>query len=72
MIPLRRAVQRLVEAGNRCGVPKTARMCPDILQRCEALWAFVQVEGVAPTNQRLSRNMIWYNTFANYEKLKEG
>ena len=55
MTPLRRAVERLVEAGSRCGVPKTARMCPDILQRREALWTFLQLEGVAPTNQRSSK-----------------
>jgi hypothetical protein len=36
--------------GSRCGVPKTAGTCRDILKRREALWTFVQVAGVEPTN----------------------
>jgi len=39
-----------LEVGSRCGVPKTAGTCRDILKRREALWTFVQVEGVEPTN----------------------
>jgi hypothetical protein len=35
---------------RRCGVPKTEGTCRDILKRREALWTFVQVEGVEPTN----------------------
>jgi len=31
-------------------MPKTAGTCRDILKRREALWTFVQVEGVEPTN----------------------
>src|SRR5256885_361825 len=52
MTPLRREVERLLEAGSRCGVPKTAGTCRDILKRREALWTFVQVEGVEPDEQR--------------------
>ena len=55
MTPLRRAVERLVDVGSRCGVPKTAGMCQDILQRREALWTFVQVEDVEPTNHTAER-----------------
>jgi transposase len=50
MSPLRQEVERLLEAGSRCGVPKTEGTCRDILKRREALWTFVQVEGVEPTN----------------------
>jgi transposase len=53
--PLRREVERLLEAGSRCGVPKTAGPCRDILKRREALWTFVQVEGVEPTNNTAER-----------------
>ena len=55
MTPLRREVERLLEAGRRCGVPKTAGTCRDILQRREALWTFVQVEEVEPTNNAAER-----------------
>lgn len=57
MTPLRREVERLLEAGSRCGVPKTAGMCQDILKRREALWTFVQVEGVEPTNNTAERSI---------------
>ena len=55
MSPLRREVERLLEAGSRCGVPKTVGTCRDILKRREALWTFVQVEGVEPTNNTAER-----------------
>ena len=49
-IPLRREVERLLEVGSRCGVAKTTGTCRDLLKRREALWTFVQVKGVEPTN----------------------
>src|SRR5881296_573646 len=55
MTLLRREVERLLEAGSRCGVPKTDGTCRDILKRREALWTFVQVEGVEPTNNAAER-----------------
>ena len=57
MSPLRREVERLLEAGSRCGVPPTEGTCRDILQRREALWTFVQVEGVEPTNNAAERSI---------------
>ena len=57
MTPLRREVERLLEAGSRCGVSKTAGTCRDILKRREALWTFVQVEGVEPTNNTAERSI---------------
>ena len=55
MTPLRREMERLLEAGSRCGVPKTAGTCQDILKRRAALWTFVQVAGVEPTNNTAER-----------------
>ena len=55
MTPLRREIERLLEAGRRCGVPKTEGMCRDILKRRAALWTFVQVDGVEPTNNTAER-----------------
>jgi transposase len=57
MSPLRREVERLLEAGSRCGVPQTEGTCRDILKRREALWTFVQVEGVEPTNNTAARSI---------------
>src|SRR6266850_5840061 len=57
MSPIRREVERLLEAGSRCGVPKTAGTCRGILKRRAALWTFVQVEGVEPTNNTAERSI---------------
>jgi transposase len=42
MRPIRRAVARLLEAGQPCGVPKTAGTCRELLKRRQALWTFVR------------------------------
>jgi transposase len=57
MTPLRREVERLLEAGSQCGVAKTEGTCHEILKRREALWTFVQVEGVEPTNNVAERSI---------------
>jgi transposase len=57
MSPLRREVERLLDAGSRGGVPKSAGTCRDILKRREALWTFVQVDGVEPTNNAAERSL---------------
>jgi transposase len=57
MTPLRQEVERLLEAGSRCGMPKTAGTCQNILKRREALWTFVQVAGVEPTNNVAERSI---------------
>jgi transposase len=55
MTPVRREVERLLEAGTRCGHPKTEGVCRDILKRRQALWTFVHLEGVEPTNNAAER-----------------
>ena len=57
MSPLRQEVERLLEVGSQCGVPKTAGTCREMLKRREALWTFVQVEGVEPTNNTAERSI---------------
>ena len=57
MSPLRREVERLLEAGSQCGVAKTEGTCHEILKRREALWPFVQVEGVGPSNNTAERSI---------------
>jgi transposase len=48
--PIRRAVARLLKAGQTCGVPKTEGVCREVLKVYEALWTFVRLEGVEPTH----------------------
>jgi len=56
MTPLRREVERLLEARSQWGVAKTEGTCREILKRREALWTFVQVEGVEPTYNTAERS----------------
>jgi transposase len=55
MTPLRREVERLLAAGRQGGVGKAEGTCREILKRRQALWTFVQVEGVKPTNHSAER-----------------
>lgn len=55
MRPLRWEVERLLEAGSRCGVSNTEGTCHEMLKRRAALGTFVQVEGVEPTNNAAER-----------------
>lgn len=55
MRPIRRAVARLLKAGQTCGVAKTEGVCREVLKVYEALWTFVRVEGVEPTNNAAER-----------------
>jgi transposase len=55
MRPLRRQVARLLKAGQTCGVAKTEGVCREVLKVYDALWTFVRVEGVEPTNNAAER-----------------
>jgi len=55
MRPIRRAVARLLKAGQTCGVAKTEGGCREVLKVYDALWTFVRVEGVEPTNNAAER-----------------
>jgi transposase len=55
MTPVRREVERLLEAGTTCGHPKTEGVCREILKVRPALWTFVHLEGVEPTNNAAER-----------------
>ena len=55
MRPVRREVERRLEAGQTCGVPKTAGVCREMLQRRQALWTFMRHDGVEPTNNAAER-----------------
>jgi transposase len=55
--PVRREVERLLNAGQTCGVPKPAGTCREILKVRRALWTFVRHEGVEPTHHAADRAM---------------
>jgi transposase len=55
MWPIRREVERLLEAGHMCGVPKTEGRCREILNVRQALWTCVRHAGVAPTKNAAER-----------------
>lgn len=50
MVPIRQAVENLIEEGVNCGHGKTSRTCKKLLAVKVALWTFVDTEGVEPTN----------------------
>lgn len=55
MWPIRREVERLLEAGHTCGVPKTEGACREILKGRQALWTCVRHAGMEPTNNAAAR-----------------
>jgi transposase len=52
---LREDVLAVLEQGRACGCVKTAATCRELLAVEEALWTFVRVEGVEPTNNHIER-----------------
>lgn len=54
---LQRAVRAALNAGSQCGNPKTAGVCDQLQRLFPALWTFVTVEGVEPTNNLGEREL---------------
>jgi transposase len=63
MHPIREEIQNLLEIGTLLGHKETRRTCQNILKVKQALWTFVDEEGVEPTNnaaeRALRRGVIW-------------
>jgi transposase len=55
MRPIRREVERLLAAGQPCGVSKTEGTCREMLKLRQALWTFVRHPEVEPTNNAAER-----------------
>ena len=55
MRPVRAEVERLLEVGRQCGHPKVEATCRDLLTFVPALWTFVRVAGIEPTNNAAER-----------------
>jgi len=66
MQPVRTQVGELLRQGINCSHSATAGTCRDILKREAALWTFVDVEGVEPTNnraeQKIRSGVLWRNS----------
>ena len=66
MQPVRTQVGELLRQGLHCSHSATAGTCRDILKREAALWTFVDVEGVEPTNnraeQKVRAGVLWRNS----------
>jgi transposase len=63
MKPIEQRVKQLLVAGTQATHHKTRHTCANILQLETALWTFVRVEGVEPTNNNaerpLRRAVLW-------------
>jgi transposase len=63
MKPVQHKVGELLRQGAACSHDKTAGTCRDVLKREEALWTFVYVEGVEPTNnlgeRQVRHGVLW-------------
>lgn len=63
MIPLQKHVIARLQDGQSCAVRKVASTCREIMKLEPALWTFVHVEGVVPTNnsaeQIVRHGVLW-------------
>lgn len=63
MKPVQQQVGELLRQGTTCDHPKTAGSCRDILKREAALWTFVRIPGLEPTNnlaeQQVRHGVLW-------------
>ena len=63
---VRTPVGELLRQGTTCTHAATAGTCRDILKREAALWTFVDVDGVEPTNnfaeQKIRSGVLWRNS----------
>lgn len=55
MRKVERRILELLRQGAACGVPKVAGRCREILKLQQALFTFVRIEGVEPTNNHAER-----------------
>jgi transposase len=66
MQPVQHQVGQLLRQGTNCNHSKTAGTCRDILKREAALWTFVRLSGVEPTNNLAERQVrpgvLWRKT----------
>jgi transposase len=71
--PIARELHEALERGCACADGKTATFCGNILALEPALWSFVQVEGIEPTNNHAERilrgGVLWRkNAFGSHSE----
>lgn len=57
MAPVRRQVEALLERAKAAQLRDLSGSCEDVLEHREALWTFVEREGVEPTNNHAEREL---------------
>lgn len=57
MRPVQSAVRAALQWGVASGEPQFQRFCQNLLNRWDALWTFVRVDGVEPTNNLAERTV---------------
>ena len=57
MAPVRPRVEALLERAAKSKLPHVSGSCQDILKHRAALWTFVDIEGVEPTNNHAEREL---------------
>jgi transposase len=57
MAPLREQFEALLERAVRAGITGVSGSCADMLKHRQALWTFVEHEGVEPTNNHAEREL---------------
>ncbi len=57
MHPIRQRILELITQGADCDHPASAGSCRDIIKRKEALFTFVDVKGIEPTNNLAERQV---------------
>ena len=75
MRPLRDRVEALLLEGSTLGNKSTARTCAKLLKSAEAMWTFVRIEGLEPTNnsgERAVRHGVIYRKVSGGTKSEAG
>lgn len=61
--PVKREIRKLLDRGTACGDSRVEGMCKDILLHWPAMWTYLKVEGLEPTNnareQALRPYVLW-------------
>jgi len=58
--PIIALTEQLLEQGAACDESKTANTCKKLLKQKAALWTFIEVEGVEPTNNLAEQTIRFY------------
>jgi transposase len=55
LLPLQKKLKQNLQRGTKCGHAQTERTCKRLLKNRFAIWTFVRVDGVDPTNNQSER-----------------